>query len=156
AAAALAKVRELCVEFRLLGSYDVAAAPARANEKGAPPRAAVAPVPVADAEPKLPAAAKNWPQAARPTRPQGTRARVRQVEVGGDQFIVVAGPCSVESREQVLATAEAVHARGAVMLRGGAFKPRTSPYAFQGLGWEGLDLLAEAGRATGMPIVTEV
>jgi 3-deoxy-7-phosphoheptulonate synthase len=70
--------------------------------------------------------------------------------------VIIAGPCSVESRDQVLATAEAVRARGALLLRGGAFKPRTNPYAFQGLGWEGVDLLAEAGRATGLPTVSEV
>jgi 3-deoxy-7-phosphoheptulonate synthase len=78
------------------------------------------------------------------------------VRIGDGEFVIVAGPCSVESREQVLQTAHAVKARGAVMLRGGAFKPRTSPYAFQGLGWEGVDLLAEAGRATGLPTVSEV
>jgi 3-deoxy-7-phosphoheptulonate synthase len=68
----------------------------------------------------------------------------------------MAGPCSVESEKQIMATAEAVAAAGARVLRGGAFKPRTSPYAFQGMGWEGLALLAEAGRETGMPIVSEV
>src|SRR5262249_35932351 len=105
---------------------------------------------------KLPSSAKNWPKAARPSKPSGTMVKIRHVDVGGDDFVVVAGPCSVESREQVIATAEAVRARGAVMLRGGAFKPRTSPYAFQGLGWEGVDLLAEAGRITGLPTVSEV
>jgi 3-deoxy-7-phosphoheptulonate synthase len=82
--------------------------------------------------------------------------RIREVDVGGNDFVVVAGPCSVESRDQVIETAQAVRTRGAVLLRGGAFKPRTSPYAFQGLGWDGVELLAEAGRITGLPTVSEV
>jgi 3-deoxy-7-phosphoheptulonate synthase len=104
----------------------------------------------------MPAGAKNWPKAARPSKPGGTQVRVGHTQIGGGDFVIIAGPCSVESREQVLATAEAVRERGAVLLRGGAFKPRTNPYAFQGLGWEGVDLLAEAGRATGLPTVSEV
>jgi 3-deoxy-7-phosphoheptulonate synthase len=77
-------------------------------------------------------------------------------KVGGDHFALIAGPCTVESREQLMATAEAVLKGGAAMLRGGAYKPRTSPYAFQGLGEEGLRLLAEAKEKTGLPIVTEL
>jgi len=69
---------------------------------------------------------------------------------------VMAGPCSVESAEQITATARFVRDQGAHILRGGVFKPRTSPYAFQGLGWEGLDLLVRAGRETGLPVITEV
>jgi 3-deoxy-7-phosphoheptulonate synthase len=76
--------------------------------------------------------------------------------VGGGSFSLMAGPCTVESREQLLATAEAVKAGGASMLRGGAYKPRTSPYSFQGLGGEGLRLLEEAKEQTGLPIVTEL
>jgi 3-deoxy-7-phosphoheptulonate synthase len=76
--------------------------------------------------------------------------------VGGDHFAMIAGPCTVESREQTLQTARVVHDAGATMFRGGAYKPRTSPYAFQGLGQEGLRLLAEAKRETGLPIVTEL
>lgn len=78
------------------------------------------------------------------------------VEIGGGRFAVVAGPCSVESEEQIVGIAKAVKASGATMLRGGAFKPRTSPYAFQGLGKEGLDMLSTAKRETGLPIVTEL
>ncbi len=78
------------------------------------------------------------------------------VPVGGGGFTVIAGPCSVESREQMIGVAEAVKASGAQLLRGGAFKPRTSPYAFQGLYGAGLELLLEAKRATGLPIVTEL
>jgi 3-deoxy-7-phosphoheptulonate synthase len=77
-------------------------------------------------------------------------------KVGGGNFSMMAGPCTVESRDQLLATAEAVKAGGASMLRGGAYKPRTSPYSFQGLGDEGLRLLAEAKEETGLPIVTEL
>lgn len=78
------------------------------------------------------------------------------LQIGGDNFVVMAGPCAVESREQLLASALPVAAAGAGMLRGGAFKPRTSPKSFQGLGREGLELLAEASRLTGLPVVTEV
>ena len=77
-------------------------------------------------------------------------------KVGGDQFAMIAGPCTVESRAQTLDTARIVAGAGATMFRGGAYKPRTSPYAFQGLGQEGLRLLAEAKAQTGLPIVTEV
>jgi len=76
--------------------------------------------------------------------------------VGGEHFALIAGPCTVESREQLLTAAEAVREAGATMLRGGAYKPRTSPYSFQGLGQEGLRLLAEAKAETGLPIVTEL
>lgn len=85
-----------------------------------------------------------------------TVVRVGDVPIGGPGVTVVAGPCTVESHEQTLNVARAVKAAGATILRGGAFKPRTSPYAFQGLGEEGLKILAEARAATGMPVVTEV
>jgi len=88
--------------------------------------------------------------------PQGTIVRVGSVEIGGPELIVIAGPCSVESRQQTLETAHAVKEAGAKLLRGGAFKPRTSPYSFQGLGREALEILAEARQETGLPIVTEV
>jgi 3-deoxy-7-phosphoheptulonate synthase len=81
---------------------------------------------------------------------------VNGAEVGGDDFIVMAGPCSVESEKQIMETAQAVAAAGAKILRGGAFKPRTSPYEFQGLELEGLKLLAKAREATGLSVVTEV
>jgi 3-deoxy-7-phosphoheptulonate synthase len=87
--------------------------------------------------------------------PQDTVVRVGSTEVGGTRLAVMAGPCSVESRQQILATADAVKAAGATILRGGAFKPRTSPYSFQGLEEEGLRLLAEARERTGLPVVTE-
>ncbi len=78
------------------------------------------------------------------------------VKVGGGRFAVIAGPCSVEGEEQLVGIAKAVKAAGATMLRGGAFKPRTSPYAFQGMGAEGLRLLSLAKRETGLPVVTEL
>ena len=82
--------------------------------------------------------------------------RAGNVEIGGDDFVVMAGPCAVESERQLLQTAEAVAAAGACMLRGGAYKPRSSPYAFQGLGVEGLKILRKAREETGLAIVTEV
>ena len=81
---------------------------------------------------------------------------VGNTQVGGNVFSVIAGPCSIESEEQVCLIATAVKAAGATMLRGGAFKPRTSPYAFQGLRGHGLELLLEAKRLTGLPVVTEI
>lgn len=94
--------------------------------------------------------------ASREFHPQDTVVQVNGVKIGGKQLVVMAGPCAVESRDQLLKTAWAVKEAGAQVLRGGAFKPRTSPYSFQGLGEEGLKLLAEARRETGLSIVTEV
>ena len=90
------------------------------------------------------------------TRDDRTTVDVSGVRIGGEQIVVIAGPCSVESREQIFETARGVRAAGASMLRGGAYKPRTSPYEFQGLGLEALQLLKEASEETGLPIVTEV
>jgi 3-deoxy-7-phosphoheptulonate synthase len=87
---------------------------------------------------------------------QRTVLEIAGRKLGGDHFAMIAGPCTVEGREQTLETAHAVNAAGATMFRGGAYKPRTSPYAFQGLGQEGLRLLAEAKAQTGLPIVTEL
>ncbi|HUA99241.1 MAG TPA: 3-deoxy-7-phosphoheptulonate synthase [Terracidiphilus sp.] len=87
---------------------------------------------------------------------QQTVVPVLDIEIGGDEFITMAGPCSVETGQQLMATAHHVRSRGARILRGGAFKPRSSPYSFQGLGLEGLRLLAAARRETGLAIVTEV
>jgi len=88
--------------------------------------------------------------------PLRTIVRVREIEIGGNDFVVMAGPCAVESETQLLQTAEAVAEAGARILRGGAYKPRSSPYSFQGLGVEGLKLLRKAREATGLAIVTEV
>lgn len=94
--------------------------------------------------------------ASRETKEGNTVIRVGDVEIGGPKFVVIAGPCAVESEEQLMESAFVVKKGGASMLRGGAFKPRTSPYSFQGLGEEGLKILAEAREKTGLPVVTEV
>jgi 3-deoxy-7-phosphoheptulonate synthase len=91
----------------------------------------------------------------REVKPDDTRVHIGAVEIGGPGLVVVAGPCAVESLEQTLLVARAVKKGGAHLLRGGAFKPRTSPYAFQGLGEEGLRILARAREETGLPVVTE-
>lgn len=95
-------------------------------------------------------------QANRKFHPRDTVVNVGGVRIGGGYFAMIAGPCSVESEEQIIEVAQAVKASGADILRGGAFKPRTSPYAFQGMKGEGIQLLLEAKKATGMPIVTEI
>ena len=97
-----------------------------------------------------------YKKANRKFHPEDTVVDVNGVKVGGGNFAVMAGPCSVESEEQIISIAKDVHAAGAGMLRGGAFKPRTSPYSFQGMGVAGLKLLLEAKAETGMPIVTEL
>jgi len=99
---------------------------------------------------------KPYKLASREFRRENTVVTVAGVPIGGGTLAVIAGPCSVESEEQIVATARAVRDAGAVLLRGGAYKPRTSPYAFQGLGEDGLKLLALARQETGMGIVTEI
>ncbi len=99
---------------------------------------------------------KPYRLVARERRPHPTVVEVKGIRIGGPGVVVIAGPCSVESEAQLLETARGVKAAGAHILRGGAFKPRTSPYDFRGLGKVALELLAEAGRRTGMPVVTEV
>jgi len=99
---------------------------------------------------------KPFKMASRDMHPQDTIVSLDGVKIGGPQIIIMAGPCSVETREQIVETALAVKEAGAQVLRGGAFKPRSSPYSFQGLGEEGLELLAAAREASGLPFVTEV
>jgi len=99
---------------------------------------------------------KPFKLAGREAKPEKTVIDVGGVKIGGKEIVVMAGPCSVENRQQVLDTAEAVKAAGAKILRGGAFKPRTSPYDFQGMEEEGLKLLAEAREKTGLKIITEL
>ncbi len=94
--------------------------------------------------------------ASREVRPEPSEVRVNGISIGGTAIVVMAGPCSVESEAQVREVADAVKAAGAKILRGGAFKPRTSPYAFQGLKEQGLKYLADARKRTGLPVVTEV
>jgi len=102
------------------------------------------------------AIAQPFKLVSRQTRPQPSVVDVGGVKIGGPEVVVIAGPCSVESREQMLETAEGVKRSGATMLRGGAYKPRTSPYEFQGLGIEALKILREARELTGLRVVTEV
>ena len=97
-----------------------------------------------------------YKKANRKFHPEDTTVDVNSIAVGGGNFAVIAGPCSVESKDQIVSVARDVSASGAAMLRGGAFKPRTSPYSFQGMGLPGLELLLEAKAETGMPIVTEL
>lgn len=92
----------------------------------------------------------------RQAKPDGTIVNIRGVEAGGREILIIAGPCAVENSKQLNLSADAVHHAGAKVLRGGAFKPRTSPYKFQGLGEEGLIMLREVSDRTGMPVVTEV
>jgi len=99
---------------------------------------------------------KPYKLASLEVRKERTVIEVKGASIGGQDLMVIAGPCSVESEEQILASARAVKEAGANVFRGGAFKPRTSPYAFQGMGEEGLKLLAAAREATGLPIITEV
>jgi 3-deoxy-7-phosphoheptulonate synthase len=101
-------------------------------------------------------AVSSLPLVARDFVPEPTVVEARGRRIGNGSFGLIAGPCSVESREQTLETARAVAAAGGSMLRGGAFKPRTSPYSFQGLGAEALEILSEAREETGLPIVTEL
>jgi chorismate mutase/prephenate dehydratase len=147
-AKALQALRGMTASLHVIGSYDAATAP---------PRQQLTTNVTIDLKPPVaPAPAKNSWKVTRRDPATTARVRVGNVVIGDGHFVVVGGPCSVESREQILATADAVTKAGAVMLRGGVFKPRTSPYSFQGLGWVGMDLLAEAGRAVGVPVVSEV
>jgi chorismate mutase/prephenate dehydratase len=99
---------------------------------------------------------KGYTLATREHKPTNTVIDVGGVKIGDGNFLVIAGPCSVESREQIMACAKHARDNGARILRGGVFKPRTSPYSFQGLGYEGLDLLVDAGKSFGLPVITEV
>ena len=97
-----------------------------------------------------------YKQVNRKFHPLDTVIEVGNAKIGGGHFAMIAGPCSVETEEQIISVAQSVKASGAIILRGGAYKPRTSPYAFQGLGTQGLELLRAARKATGLPICTEL
>jgi chorismate mutase / prephenate dehydratase len=171
-AAALDELRSAALFVKVLGSYPAKAlrAPARPGEIPGHPRAGGTavrpgaepsggdPAEMLEAVAARPAAprSRHYRLVDRAARQADTLIRVGDVLVGGDGFVVMAGPCSVESRDQIEATARFVRDHGAHVLRGGVFKPRTSPYSFQGLGWDGLDLLVAAGREAGLPVVTEV
>src|SRR5260221_2025751 len=171
-ASALDELRSAALFVKILGSYPAKAlrAPARPGDLPGQPAAGQArPRPASSAQdlaemleavaaaPK-PAAGRSrqYRLVDRAARQADTVIRVGDVLVGGGGFVVMAGPCSVESGDQIAVTAKFVRDHGAHVLRGGVFKPRTSPYAFQGLGWDGLDLLVTAGRESGLPVVTEV
>jgi chorismate mutase/prephenate dehydratase len=153
--AALVQVRKHTGSLRLLGCY-----PSRTiveREEIPIVHGQVSESSVSDPEPQpVPVPTSSKSLTAISEVGQRTVVRVGKVEVGGGTFTLIAGPCAVESREQILAAGEMVKGIGANMLRGGAFKPRSSPYSFQGMGFEGLRLLAEARELYGLPIVTEV
>jgi chorismate mutase/prephenate dehydratase len=158
-ATALEALRTEALYLKVLGCYPAKATPQVAQASEVKPASEAAPVEISP--PAVPAkaavrASKHYKLADRATRSQDTLVRVGDLLIGGEGFVVMAGPCSVESAEMIEKTALYVRDKGAHMLRGGVFKPRTGPYAFQGLGLEGLDMLAAAGKAAGLPIVTEV
>ena len=165
----LDRIRQHTGSLRILGCYPARAIIEREGvqvvgqpaAQGPPPAGRAATAPEGESQP-TPAGGRPAAKAARTQLTalseagQRTVVSVGNVEVGGDAFALISGPCAVESREQILSAAEMVAGAGARLLRGGAFKPRSSPYSFQGLGFEGLELLAEARAAYGLPIVTEV
>jgi chorismate mutase/prephenate dehydratase len=171
-ATALDELRAAALFVKILGSYPAKAlrAPARPGDvQGQQPAGQAAPgeepsahdpaemLEAVAAAPR-PAAGRSrqYKLVDRAARQADTIIRVGDVLVGGDGFAVMAGPCAVESGGQISSCASFVRDHGAHVLRGGVFKPRTSPYAFQGLGWDGLDLLVAAGHESGLPVVTEV
>ena len=132
--------------MKILGSY-----PRRSGDLDSIPTTPAAPAtegpePVAPIE--IQPSTKKYPRASIESSGRRSTMRVGNIEFGPDQFVMISGPCAVESREQIFDSAALVKQVGAQLLRGGAFKPRSSPYSFQGLGFEGLDLLVEAGRAS--------
>jgi chorismate mutase/prephenate dehydratase len=137
--------------LKVLGSYPSRDLRPRPEQVSLEPRPAV---PVAD--PAVVPVAHGYRLGSRGHKDRTTVIEVGDVRLGEDPLVVIAGPCAVESWDQVMAAARAVKEYGGRILRGGTFKPRTSPYSFQGLGLEGLEMLHEAGRAFGLPIVTEV
>jgi chorismate mutase/prephenate dehydratase len=153
---ALEKLRSATTSLKVLGSYP-AQHRARTSPKieilaGTKPEKETKPAePVAESKEKI-----SYKLASRAHKAEDTIITVGGVRIGGPGFVVIAGPCSVESREQIHKCARQVKECGGQLLRGGCFKPRTSPYSFQGLGFEGLKMLAEAGREYDLPVVTEV
>ena len=160
-AAALDELRLAAQYVKVLGSYPAKALRHPAHPGSLPDApAAEAPADTLEAVAADGATAghrsRQYRLVGRASRAADTMVQVGDLLVGGSGFAVMAGPCSVENAEQIAATAKFVRDHGAHVLRGGVFKPRTSPYAFQGLGWKGLELLVAAGREIGLPVVTEV
>ncbi len=154
-----AEIKRVCVRIREFG-YEVQAMPGKQRMViGAVGKYVAGTLEALEATPgveKVVRISAPYKLVSREFHPSSSTVRVAGREFGGDTFGVMAGPCSVESERQIMETAEGVAAAGAVLLRGGAFKPRTSPYDFQGLELEGLKLLAKAGRRTGLGVVTEL
>lgn len=152
-----------CVRFtKVLGCYPacdiepVATPTPEIATDGAQASTRVPEEPTAAPVSKAPSKDKGYTLSTREHKSENTVIDVGGVKIGDGDFLVIAGPCSVESRDQIMACAKHARNNGARVLRGGVFKPRTSPYSFQGLGYEGLDLLVEAGKAFGLPVITEV
>lgn len=151
----LEAVRRHTLYLRVLGTYP--SRDLRPHRRPSPEPEPVISVSTPGPEPATDTKADSpYRLAGRKDKETETIVDIHGVRVGGPDLVMIAGPCAVESIDQVMKTAKAVKESGAKLLRGGCFKPRTSPYSFQGLGWEGLDMLAEAGRVHGLPIVTEV
>jgi chorismate mutase/prephenate dehydratase len=155
-AEALEKLRSATTSMKVLGSYPMQHR-ARTSPKieilaeGAPEKESAPSEPAVEKKEKV-----SYRLASRNHKPDDTIISVGGVRIGGPGFVVIAGPCSVESRDQIIKCAHYVKESGGQLLRGGCFKPRTSPYSFQGLGFNGLKMLAEAGREYDLPVVTEV
>jgi chorismate mutase/prephenate dehydratase len=152
---ALTRLRSSTTSMKVLGCYPNRHRPRTAPRVEPAAEDAAAPAP-AQTEPPQTAGAAGYRLASRECKPEDTLIDVRGIKIGGPGFVVIAGPCAVESREQIHRCARHVKECGGSILRGGCFKPRTSPYSFQGLGLEGLELLAEAGKAYDLPVITEV
>jgi chorismate mutase/prephenate dehydratase len=154
-AGAIEELRSATTSLKVLGCY-----PARHRSKTSPAIQALISGPPAPAPVQEPVVERkekvSYRLASRETKSDDTIIEVRGVRIGGSAFIVMAGPCAVESREQIYSCARHVKECGGAILRGGCFKPRTSPYSFQGMGFEGLELLAAAGKEYDLPIITEV
>ena len=148
----LAKVKSLDLKPHVIPGAEHTAVGITGNRVAMDPRTFTALPGVMDALPVT----KPYKLAGRDFKKENTVIKVGKLELGTEGFAVIAGPCAVESEAQMLRIARAVKAAGAQLLRGGAYKPRTSPYAFQGLGLEGVRILAKAKKETGLPIVTEV
>lgn len=151
---ALLELQRICPYLRVLGTYPDQRQPAKVSSQALVNLVSGIKV---SAEVQKPTAAKGSQQlVSRGHKAEDTQIKIGDVVLGGDDFVVIAGPCSIESEEQINTTARFAKEHGAHILRGGCFKPRSSPYSFQGLGLEGLDLMATAGESVGLPIVTEV
>lgn len=156
-AEALKELATHAEEVRVLGVYPRGVAGSPSQVQYTASREAASPPAKAAKSAEAPVPNKSYKLASRAHRAEDTVVEIRNVRIGGEEpFALIAGPCSVESREQIMVCARALHEAGGGLLRGGCFKPRTSPYDFQGLGFDGLTLMREAADAYGLAIVTEV